>query len=449
MGETVYIYNHHRDRKTLTDFTARVNRAFERFQREQLDCTPEVKELLAMQSIQGQAQTGWGIFDGRISKGEFGDCRTLLFPNTTIESVIQALGCNVTKIKKRRQHIINDIFKWIDHSCEEVKRVYSHPRQQSQDVSMKLLNEQGEPLGGICLFSRIEVSNVLNCLRGVYLGSAMDNYENWRKKVEAKFNVKLGGGECYAINQSNLYRSGLSLKDLSSNQYSEKDRKLLQIRGILLPEEQVESSKHIIMAYVRHAEGEGICDDTAMIMAAFLHKIQGKNAFDKDYSNGVLLCDSVDTWDKCTPMIWKGGQDELLGTYVKKKFEELGKYFEDKYKKSGEQMPEKLKGKISLNVSDEEVINFIYAARELPHSPQPDCSQRYFMKIVNTKKKMPVAEQHLNFIDRFPRGYRNPAQRGMERNFKIGVHKMPAGGFYDMLQQRFYKLEEEGIINVA
>ncbi|MBI4016484.1 MAG: hypothetical protein HY363_02205 [Candidatus Aenigmarchaeota archaeon] len=452
MGEKIpveHVYEHQSDKVALADFTARVNRAFERFiEREELDCSDDVKELLAMQSIQGQAQTGMGVFDGRIGIGQFSDNRTLTYPNCTIDSVIRALNFNVAKIQKKRQKIIDDIEHWIDKVFEEAKQAYSLPAEQPKDICVKLVNDYSEPLTGMNLFSRIEPKNSLNVCRGVYLSSCMDNYE-WRKKVGEKYGIELGGGECYATNMTTLLNLGLSLKHLSSQPHDENQREILETNGVIIIGDKVESSENIVMAYVRHAIGLGICDDSAMIMAALMHKIP--DGFDKDRAQGVLLCDAVDTWDKCTPLIWKGGQDELLGAHVKKKFKELENYVEEKYASANKQMPAEVKNAVSLNISDEEVVNFIYAAHtdvENPHA-QPDSSQRYFMKIVNAGKKMPVAEAHLQFIERFDHGYGTPTERRIERDFKAGFHRVPAKRFYNTLTKRFYALRKDGIINVA
>lgn len=443
-----YVYNHQSDCKTLIDFTARVNRAFERFiAHEELDCTDSIKELLAMQSIQGQAQTGMGVFDGRIGLGEFSDNRTLIYQNCTIESVIRALNFNVVKIQERRQRIIDDIYQWVNRIFEDAKRVYSHLMEQSQDICVRLVNEDEEPLTGIRLFSRIKPENSLSVCRGIYLASCMDNYD-WRKKVKEKHGTELGGGECYATNMTNMLSSGLSLNHLSSQPHDENQREILQAKGVIIPGEKVESSENIVTAYVRYAIGLGVCDDTAMIMAALMHRIPSKNTFDKDYAIGVYLDDSIDTWDKCTPIIWKGGQDELLGTHVKKKFEELEKSLEKQYVVAGKQMPETVRKTVSLNISDDEVVNFIYAAHTDVEYPrvQPDSSQRYFMKIVDAGRKMPVAEAHLQFIDGFGIRYRTPNEWRIKRDFKAGFHRVPAKRFYNALAQRFYKLENKGMI---
>ncbi|MBI4148609.1 hypothetical protein HY490_04930 [Candidatus Woesearchaeota archaeon] len=448
----VRVYNHHRDESTKHDFEVRVNRAFQRFlDRERLDCTNEVKELLAMQSIQGQAQTGLGVFNGRVGIGQFADNRTLIYPNATIDSVIKALGFQLSKIKKQRQNIIDEIFVWVNGVFDEVKSEYSHLRRLHYDIPLPLVNDEGHPLAGIGLFSRVVPKHALNVLRGMYLASCMDSYE-WRQKVTEKYGVELGGGECYPVNLSRLMNVRLSLEQLSSRAYSKWDRRMLEVKGVIVPGDQVDACPPIVQGYVRHAVGHGICDDSAVIMAALMHKIPGRREFDKDYALGVLLCDAVDTWDKCTPVIWKGGQDELLGKYIKSKFDDLEKHIERRYQDKGESMPQHVKERVSLNIPDNRVVDFIYAAHTDPERPSlhPDCSQRYFMKLENNGMEMPIVEAHLEFVDRFAKGYRTPSERSpVARDCQAGFKRVGLKGFYSHLTQWFYHLAKKGIIEAA
>ena len=64
---------------------------------EHLETTPEIEELLFMQSLEGRAHNGAGVFENRT------------FVNTTIDDVVRALGRDPDEVKARRQYLIDGI----------------------------------------------------------------------------------------------------------------------------------------------------------------------------------------------------------------------------------------------------------------------------------------------------------------------------------------------------
>ena len=87
---------------------------------EHLDTTGELEDLLFIQSLEGRAHNGSGVFDKRT------------YVNTTIDDVVRALERKPEEIKKRRQAIIDDVVDFVDATINGEKRD-------------KLLNGNGDP----------------------------------------------------------------------------------------------------------------------------------------------------------------------------------------------------------------------------------------------------------------------------------------------------------------
>src|SRR3989338_7876036 len=111
---------------------------------EHLDTTPEIQDLLFIQSLEGRAHNGSGVFNKRT------------YVNTTIDDVVRALGRNPDEIKYARQSVIDDIEEFADGVMNGEKRD-------------KLINGRGEPILGIRYFHDRHV-NGRDVLRGLYLG---------------------------------------------------------------------------------------------------------------------------------------------------------------------------------------------------------------------------------------------------------------------------------------
>ena len=139
---------------------------------EHLDTTRDIEDLLYIQSLEGRAHNGSGVFDKRT------------YVNTTIDDVVRALEHDPDEIKNRRQAIIDDIVDFAEAAMNGEKRE-------------KLLNSKGDPILGISLFYDRRV-NARDILRGLYLGGLRDN-PDIRKEAERFYQTKIGGGRCYII----------------------------------------------------------------------------------------------------------------------------------------------------------------------------------------------------------------------------------------------------------
>src|SRR3989338_10119146 len=105
---------------------------------EHLDTTREIEDLLFIQSLEGRAHNGSGVFNKRT------------YVNTTIEDVVRALERDPGTVKARRQALIDGIVDFARAVMNGEKRE-------------RLLEGSGEPILGIRLFQhrRVNARDVL------------------------------------------------------------------------------------------------------------------------------------------------------------------------------------------------------------------------------------------------------------------------------------------------
>jgi hypothetical protein len=334
-------------RKPRTQFKELVNTDFDNMCKQvRLRTSPEIEELLFMQTIEGHAHEGDGAF--RHKKR---------FPEVAIEDVVHALGYNTDDIKQQRQDLI-----------DEMKNFTA--RIMRGDKISRYANSEGSALFRARFLEDMKIQDPAAVLIGIYLGSKMDRYDGWRQETEKKYNLKIGGGECIGVNRKIAREDGITLETIAKIPHSEEEIKDMIKRGLLCY--NVESSPGIVSAYVRKAKGKGTSDDLAVLLAGRL--------FGFDAAVGLYLTDAIDTWDKYVPFIFKSGQDEQLG---------------EKIEKSEEKIKQKLKG-FKLP-SDDEVHKFISVIAEANYTNMISSSQRYFLQI-DPKAGLSAIESHLEYV---------------------------------------------------
>lgn len=339
------------------------------------------KKLLLMQSITGHAQNGHCEFLGQA------------YINITLDEIVDALAC--IGDQKVFQEIGEVSKKNVKRLRDEVIETLKSPFKRiikGEEVT-SLTDENGEPLLGISTLLEAEIKNKEAFLIGGYLASKMDSYE-WRKKVNGKpYYSEMGGGECVAVDIKKLTDCNLTLIDLAEEACN-KWVGLLKAEKIILDEEKVESTDDIRNAYIRHKVGRGVSDDAAIIIAGTLY---GEEAF-----WGAYLFDAIDTWDKYTTYIIKGGVDEKFG-------EELRKH---------------------VSITDDKVVKFIHLSRKEKNFP--DSSQRYFLQI-DEEADQTALESHLKYL-------RGKHFKRMDLGYKEdGGKKVKNIGFYKKLEKRLQK----------
>ncbi|MEM3370133.1 MAG: hypothetical protein QXW00_01055 [Candidatus Woesearchaeota archaeon] len=377
-------------------------------------CTSdEVKDLLLMQTVEGHARKGHGLFSS--NKGP-----TNIFLNASMEDVVEALasyyGIDKEKIKKKREDLINEIYSTAENAVVLIKMVGSGEMYSKQQTGLELVNSQREPLMGANFLKGYVVKDLVAFLKGICLGGLMDNIQ-LRKRVMQRYKftpyeIEMGGGECLPINYEKMRNTpleevvgkvgkrfycpygekSLTLEFLSSNYLEDYIERLNEL-GIIL-DKPVESTPMLRSGYVRHLVGKGVSDDLAVIIAGIKYGM--------DAAIGVYLIDAIDTLDKYVPTIYPGGMDEKLANNI------LGL------------MPNLL--------SEDEILGFI---RAIANSAEniADCSQRRFLQV--QEENISAIEAHINFIKT------GKPQKGL----LFGYSGIPSEEFYKNVEKRLKEVD--------
>lgn len=307
---------------------------------ENLDTTREIEDLLFIQSLEGRAHNGAGVFDKRT------------YVNTTIDDVVQALERRPEDIKARRQAIIDDIMDFAMASMSGEKRE-------------KLLGPKGEPILGIRLFQERRV-NPRDVLRGLYLGGLRDN-PDIRKEAERIYQMKIGGGRCYIVDIQTMLDMDLDGEKLAHEPHEEKIESYMK-RGLIRETEGSVDMKTQRYFYIRHRLGPGQSDDAAMVMAGIL--------YNADVALGVFLADAIDTLEKYAPVF--KDQDGALAYQIGRGFKDLRLSLEDVY----------------------ELVS-LAAIPEVEEHLVPDSSLRYLLSL-DKRAGFCAFRMHLDFVEGRP-----------------------------------------------
>ena len=307
---------------------------------ERLETTREIEDLLFIQSLEGRAHNGSGVFNKRT------------YVNTTIDDVVCALDRQPDDIKAQRQAIIDDIEAFTVGVMDGEKKD-------------RLLNEDGEPLLGIKLFYDRRV-NGRDVLRGLYLGGLRDN-PDIRKEAEKIYQTKVGGGRCYIVDVKTMLERNLDGERLAHEAHEERLEEY-QACGLIVAAEGVPDPKTQRYFYIRHRLGPGQSDDAAMILAGIL--------YNADVALGVFLADAIDTFEKYAP-IFKD-QDGGLSFKIARGFKDL---------------------KIGLPEAHELIS--LAAIPEAEEHMVPDSSLRYLLS-VDQRSQQCAFRTHLDFAEGHP-----------------------------------------------
>lgn len=307
---------------------------------EHLDTTPEIEDLLFIQSLEGRAHNGAGVFNKRN------------YVNTTVDDVVKALERDPRDIQARRQALIDDILDFAAATMNGEKRE-------------KLLGRHGDPMLGISFFKDRRV-NSRDVLRGLYLGGLRDN-PDIRKEAERLYQVKIGGGRCYIIDTKTMLDMNLD-GEILAHEAHEHEIEEYKKRGLILATEGTIDPKTQRYFYIRHRIGPGQSDDAAFIMAGIL--------YNADVALGVFLADAIDTLEKYAPVY--NDQDGGLSFQIARGFKDL-------------------------NVSMEDVYELVSLAA-IPEAEEfmvPDSSLRYLLSI-DQRSQSCAFRTHLDFIEGRP-----------------------------------------------
>lgn len=307
---------------------------------EHLETTRPIEELLFIQSLEGRAHNGSGVFNKRT------------YVNTTIDDVVRALGRDPEEIKARRQALIDDIEEFAEGVMDGERKD-------------KLLNGNGEPLLGIPLFHDRRV-NGRDILRGLYLGGLRDN-PDIRKEAEKVYQTKVGGGRCYIIDVATMLDMRLDGERLAHEPHEDKLDEYLA-NGLIVASEGTPDPKTQRYFYIRHRLGPGQSDDAAMIMAGIL--------YNADVALGVFLADAIDTFEKYAPVF--KDQDGGLSFKIARGFKDL-----------------------NLGLPEVHELISLAAIPEAEEHLVPDSSLRYLLS-VDQRSQRCAFRTHLDFAEGKP-----------------------------------------------
>ncbi|MBI2095112.1 MAG: CBS domain-containing protein, partial [Candidatus Omnitrophica bacterium] len=301
---------------------------------------PEIEDLLLIQSLEGRAHNGAGVFNKRC------------YVNTTIDDVVKALGRDASRIKQKRQSLVDGILDFAGAVMNGEKKD-------------KLIDANGDPFLGMRLFKERRV-NARDVLRGLYMGGLRDN-PDIRKEAEKIYQVKIGGGRCYVIDVKTMLEMNLD-GELLAHEAHQDDIEEYQRRGLIVGTEGTADPATQRYFYIRHRLGPGQSDDAAMIMAGIL--------YNPDVALGVFLADAIDTLEKYAP-VYKD-QDGGLSFQIGRGFKDLRLTLEDVYE-----------------------LASLAAIPELEEYRVPDSSLRYLLSI-DQRSQQSAFKTHLDFIEGKP-----------------------------------------------
>ncbi len=309
-------------------------------EKEKLSTTEEIEALILIQSVEGRAHEGSGLFHKR------------RFPNTTIDDVVKALDREPRRIKSKRQKLIDEIEEYVKQTLRG-------------DSNRELINSKGQPLLRIPELKNIKVDST-QVLRGIYLGGLRDDIEV-REKVEEIYQIPIGGGKCHLVNTEVMEQMGLDGDILAHQEHKDKIQEYRRI-GLIVDSKE-EDDNNIIYTYIRYEEGPGQSDDAAIVVAGLL--------FNLSVALGVFLADAIDTLEKYS--LKYADQDMDLARYIEAEanFKEI------------------------LSPDDLYRLTYLSSIPESSEEEVPDSSLRYLLS-VDSKTGQSILGSHLAFLQHRP-----------------------------------------------
>ena len=358
-----------------------------------LDINDPVVRILLVQSVLGHAQNGHGKFSSSNSELE----RTVyIYPHATIPHIIKAAGMSVTKTKRERQHLIDNVFSWVDAAL---------------DKKPTRLTLRNEPLLGVRSLRDYHVDCEYT-LKGMVLAGLMDNYDS-RRATLTHFNsssltnreMNIGGGETYLVDPKMLYLAGLDYDFLASHEHDEEKLLFLKELGIIVSPKTRKAES----AFVRRKKGPGTSDDLAFII---IGKMYGQKDIELGISAmlGAFVVDAVDTYDKCVSYPAEKGLDEQIAHYIQEQWQRM----------YGQPL-----------VTDAELRTLIYlSAKDNTPRVGVSSSHRRLVQLCGDKYYRPTILSHIAFVEGENTG-----------KFKVGFGGMDSEVFYSRATSRLQNLE--------
>lgn len=252
-----------------------------------LRCAHDVEELLLMQSVEGHAHAGHGLFYGRT------------FPNTTQDDVAWALRRDPGAVKAARQELIDEIRVYVQLAA-------------AGNAPETACSQSGEPLLRCGSLRNLPV-DPHGVLQGLYAGGIRDDPEI-RRRANSRYGIDMGYGECRLVNRNALARLGIDGYTLARGSHEDSIGEF-ERAGLF----GANGDSNVAYMYVRHRVGPGASDDAAIVMAG---KLWGLSA-----AVGCFLADAVDTLEKYVPEY--SDQDSDISALIERSYGGLDLIDED------------------------------------------------------------------------------------------------------------------------
>jgi CBS domain-containing protein len=325
------------------DFEELIRQDFEHLSKTtELDVSKESEDAILMQSVEGHAHNGAGMFHKR------------RFVNITISDIVMALNLEPETVKAYRQRLIDEIYHYAGLAIRG-------------EAPSRLMNDDGQPFLRASRMKNLTV-NPASILKGLYLGGLRDD-SDIRRDVEKEYNIKIGGGRCHFVDLRIMKHLNLDGEKLAHEPHAS-DIEDYRNAGMIVPPEKChfQESEFVRYFYIRDRLGPGHSDDAAMVCAGLL--------FDRDVAIGVFLADAIDTLEK------------YVGKYSDQDTD-LARWIAEDYKE--------------LNITIEDVHRLIYLSTipEKKVDVVPDSSLRYLLSI-DKKTKQTLLDCYLAFIEGRP-----------------------------------------------
>jgi len=325
------------------DFEELIRQDFEHLSKTtELDVAKEAEDAILMQSVEGHAHNGAGMFHKR------------RFVNISISDIVTALQLDPAQVKAYRQQLIDEIRIYVQQVIEG-------------NGSQRLLNPEGQPFLRASRLKNLSV-NPASILKGLYLGGLRDDSEI-RRDVEKEYNIKIGGGRCHFVDLRIMKHLNLDGEKLAHEAHAGEIEEYEQ-SGMIVPPEKClyQESEFVRYFYIRDRPGPGHSDDAAIVSAGLL--------FDRDVAIGVFLADAIDTLEKY--VMRYSDQDNELARYISSNYKSLDTSLEDVHRL------------IYLGTIPEKKVDIV-----------PDSSLRYLLSI-DRKTKQTLLDCYLAFIEGKP-----------------------------------------------
>ena len=302
--------------------------------------TPEISDLIYIQSIEGHAHEGHSVFRGQ------------RYVNTTIDDIVRAIGWDPNEVLQERQELIDQISHWAALAIKG-------------EAPDRLVTPDGTPLLGVECFLDQPV-NPAEVIKGLYLGGRMDELEA-RHLSEERYGLTIGGGKLYAVNVRVMEELGLDGQRLAKTANGDKIEEY-QAKGMIVEEVELYQNPEVQYMYIRHRLGSGVSDDACIVGAGLL---LGRSI---SAALGAFLADATDTLEKYAYCVYPLDQDGELSLQVSATVTADG-------------------------VNDDLLTQFIYLAAAAKSRPGevPDSSLRHMIEYDRYSDQFTL-ESHLHFL---------------------------------------------------